>query len=166
MLSVGQTWVIVKLVPTSPNESVESLTSPEDQLSVSDRGAAFTKCARWTLLFGAVGVVALLASLLPLGDLRIAAWGIAYFGGLCVVSFGYVYAISIWRLPSLRWLGFMPPIFLVLIHFSVRLLGPAQFGAIGVIAHVALWLVGLLVGLLLLGAAAGWLAYWSGRRLN
>ena len=154
----------MKPVPRSPNESVESLTSPPDHLSVSDRADTFAKCARWALVFAAVGVVALLASFLPLGDLRIVAWGIAYFGGLCVVAFGYVYATFVWRLPGLHWLGFIPPVLLALIYLSVRLLEPEQFDAIGVIIHVAWWTVRLLIGLLLLGAAAGWLSYWWGRK--
>jgi hypothetical protein len=156
----------VKTVPSSPNESGESLTPHTDQLSSADRAAAFAKWAPRVLALAAIGLVALLASLLPLGDLRIVAQAIAYFGGLCVVSFGYIYATFVWRLPGLHWLGFMPPILLALICLSVQLLGSEHFDALGAVVHVARWIIGLLMGLLLLGAAAGWLAYWHHRKPN
>ncbi len=163
MLPVRQSQVLVKTVARRPNES---LTPQRDGSSISDRADAFAKCARWAFGFPAIGLVALLTSFLPLGDLQIVALGIAYFGGLCVVSFGYVYATFVWRLPGLHWLGVIPPILLALIYLSVRLLGPEHFDAIGAIIHVAWWMVRLLIGLLLFGAAAGWLAYWRGRQPN
>ena len=148
----------------NPYESRQSTVSRPDRSPFSDRTVAFVTYARWALVLAAIGFVGMLASLLSVGDLRIVFGGVVYFGGLCLVSFGYVYASFAWRIPSLHWLGAIPPILIGLIYGSVKLLGPDHFDAVGTIIHIAWWIMRILIGLFILGAVAGWFAYWHDRQ--
>ena len=158
------TQVLMKPAPVNPYESRQSPVSHPARSPFSDQSVAFTTYVRWVLVFAAIGFVALLASFLPVGDLRIVFGGIAYLGGLCLVSFGYVYASFAWRIPRLHWLGVVPPILLGLIYGSVTLLGPEHFDSIVTIIHIVWWAIRILVGLMTLCAIAGWFAYWHDRQ--
>lgn len=131
-----------------------------------DQLTALRPYARRVLLIGVTGLVALATSFLTIGDFRILLVAVAYVGGLCVVSFGYTYASFTWRIPKLQWFGIVPPLIAGLIYGAFRLMGQDKLNAILQIAWWGWWGICLLVGLAVLGAVAGWFAYWRDLKPN
>ena len=98
----------------------------------NDLRPALATSVRWVLVVGAVGVTALLASLLPVGEFRIVLVGVAYIAALCVVSLGYIYASFTWRIPKLHWLGIVPSVLLGVVYATTYLMAPHLVGAVPV----------------------------------